>query len=318
MNIYDLVNEAEQRIRPYIYETPLEHSPYLSQVIDGEVHLKLESQQRSGSFKYRGITNKLLSLDETVLEKGVITASTGNHAGAFSMILSQLKRKGIIFLPENVSKAKVESLQHFDVELKFYGKDPIETELEAMRFAKENDLVYISPYNDPYILAGQGTVGVELGRQLEEINTVIIPIGGGGLISGIAGYFQGFNPKTEIAGCQPINSPVMYESIRAGKIIEMESLDTLSDGTAGGIEPGSITFDVCQDLVKDYILVSEEEIKQALKLIIEKHQMIVEGAACLSIASLLKEKHKFQGKRVVLIICGRKISLEKLQSVICN
>ncbi len=176
--------------------------------------------------------------------------------------------------------------------------------------------MYIPPYNDLKIIGGQATIGIELQKQIENINTVLVPVGGGGLISGIAAYLKSMDKNIEIVGCQPENSAVMYESINAGKIVEMESKPTLSDASAGGIEPGAITFDICKKYVDDFILVTEEEIKDGIKLFIEKHNLLIEGTGVLAAASFLKTIEKFKNKNVVLILSGARISLNQLKEVL--
>lgn len=308
--------EAEKRIRKHIRETPVEYSPYLSQAGNCEVYLKLENLQLSGSFKLRGCMNKLLSLNKKEKEKGVVTASTGNHGAAFAYAIKKLSLKGTIFLPKNASQTKIEALRYYSADLKFYGTDCVNTEDFARKTAEKNNLIFISPYNDPKIIGGQATVGIELQTQIKKIDAVFVPVGGGSLISGIAGFLKSINKNIEIIGCQPENSPVMYESIKAGKIIEMESKPTISDGSAGGIEQGAITFDICKNLVDDFVLVTEEEIKEAIKLFLEKHYMLIEGAAALSVASFVKVKERYKNKNVVLIISGAKISIDKLKEVL--
>jgi threonine dehydratase len=226
---------AEGRIRSRVRETPLELSPYLSAEADAEVYLKLESHQITGSFKLRGAMNKLLSLGKSERSRPVVTASSGNHAGAVAYTLSELGGTGIIYLPSTVSRAKVEALSPYGCELRYVGADSVEGELEAKRVAREEGLLYISPYSDPQIIGGQGTVAVEIERQLERFDAVFIPVGGGGLISGIAGYFKARRPSVRIVGCQPSASRVMYESIAAGRILDLPSEPTLADGTAGSI-----------------------------------------------------------------------------------
>ena len=308
--------EAEKRIRKHIRETPVEYSPYLSQLGNCKVYLKLENLQLSGSFKLRGCMNKLLYLNKKEKEKGVVTASTGNHGAAFAYTIKKLGLKGTIYLPENASQTKIEALRYYGIDLKFYGTDCVKTEDFARETAEKNNLIFISPYNDPKIIGGQATVGIELQTQIKKIDAVFIPVGGGSLISGIAGFLKSINKNIEIIGCQPENSPVMYESIKAGKIIEMESKPTISDGSAGGIEQGAITFDICKNLVDDFVLVTEEEIKEAIKLFLEKHYMLIEGAAALSVASFVKVKERYKNKKVVLIISGAKISIDKLKEVL--
>ncbi len=316
MNVHKEVLAAEKRIRPHIRKTYLEYSPYLSSRVDGRVYLKLECMQHSGSFKYRGALNKLLSLSPEHRQGPVITASSGNHGTAFAAILQKFGGKGVVYLPENASPAKVSNLRQYGVGLKFFGTDCIMSETLAKETANKNQQVFISPYNDPQIIGGQGTIAVELCDQLDTIDTVLVPVGGGGLISGIAGYLKTVNKNIHIIGCQPENSAVMYESIKAGKIIEMASKPTLADGTAGGIEPDSTTFDICQEAVNDYMLVSESDIRVAIMHIVEQHQMLIEGAAALPVACLLKDKDRFKGKHTVLIISGKKITLELIKEVL--
>lgn len=310
------VTEAEKRIRKYIRETPLEYSHFLSQKGDANVYLKLENFQVTGSFKIRGVLNKLLSLSEEEKRKKIITASSGNHGVAFAYATSELGLNGIIFLPENASPAKIKDIEQYNVELKFYGKDIVETEKFAREFAEKNGMIYVPPYNDPKIIGGQGTIGIELERELQGIDAVLIPVGGGGLISGIAGYLKSLNPNIKIIGVQPENSAVMYHSIKAGKILQMVSKPTLADGTAGGIEKNSITFNLCKKYVDDFILVSEKEIATAILLMLERHHMPVEGAAALSVAGYLKDPKRFKHKNVVLIISGCRISLNILISLL--
>ena len=189
-------------------------------------------------------------------------------------------------------------------------------ETHARKYASEKQITYISPYNDSQVAAGQGTIGIELSRQLDKIDVVFVSLGGGGLISGIAGYLKSINTDVQIIGCPPENSQVIIQSVKAGKILDLPSLPTLSDGTAGGLEPGAITFELCQALVDDYITVSEDEIKESLRLFMLIHHMMIEGAAAVAIASYLKMKEQFNGKNVVIIICGANISLEVLKNIL--
>jgi threonine dehydratase len=317
MDIKKEAHEAEKRIRTYIRETPVEYSPFFSQEGNCEVYLKLENLQLSGSFKLRGTMNKLLSLTKKEKEIELVTASSGNHGAAFAYALKKLGLKGTIYLPEIVAQTKLESLRHYSADLKLHGNDCIKAELFARDTAEKNNLIYISPYNDIKIIAGQATIGIELQSQIKKIDTVIVPVGGGGLISGIAGYLKSCYKNIEIIGCQPENSPVMYESIKAGRIIEMESKSSLADGVAGGIEQGTITLEFCKKYVDDFIMVTEEEIKEAIKLVLKNHYMLIEGAAALSVASFIKQKEKFNNKSVVLLISGAKIGLEQLKEILC-
>ena len=310
---------AEGRIRSHVRETPLELSPYLSAEADADVYLKLESQQITGSFKLRGAMNKFLSLSKGDRSRPVVTASSGNHAGAVAYALKELGGTGIIYLPSTVSRVKVEALEPYGpygVELRFVGSDSVEGELEAKRVSREEGLLYISPYSDPQVIGGQGTIAVEIERQLERFDAVFVPVGGGGLISGIAGYFKARSPSVRIVGCQPRASRVMYESLAAGRILDLPSERTLADGTAGGVDPDAITFAICQRDVDEMVLVSEDEIALAMRLAIEKHCMLIEGAAALSIASFRKMRPAYRGQTVVLVVSGKKVSLDTLKTLL--
>lgn len=316
------IREAYQRISPHIRQTPLEFSYALSQLSGAEVYLKLENLQITSSFKLRGALNKILSLTERERQQGIVTASTGNHGAAVAHGLLTQKIKGIIFLPENTARGKVDFLRQFQQELRFYGQDCMETEIHARRFASDHGMTWISPYNDKTIVAGQGTCALELDKQLKQDHHIDSPdqvmaaVGGGGLIAGIGAYFKDQNSRIQIIGSQPENSAVMYHSIKAGRILDMESKPTLADATAGGIEAGAITFPMCQQLVDHFILVSENEIADAIRLVLEKHFLLIEGGAALPVAALLKEKDRFKNQRVVLILSGAKIDTNTLKKVL--
>ena len=314
--VLQAILQAEQKIRPYIRKTPLEYSHHLSQLTKSQVFLKLENLQFTGSFKVRGAMNALLSLPEEQSTRGVVTASSGNHGVAVAFGLHTLKISGTIFLPENSSSAKVDAISNYGVDTRFWSTDCLETETYARSYAEQHGMHYISPYNNLHVVGGQGTIGVELCEQIKHIDVVLVAVGGGGMISGIAGYVKTLFPRAEVIGCSPMHSPVMAKSVQVGQILEMESLTTLSDGTAGGIEKDSITFPLCCELVDDYILVTEDEIRQAMRLFIETHHMLIEGAAGVPLAALLKMPQRFQGKIVVIVLCGANISLETLKSVI--
>lgn len=319
MDVKTEVLKAEKQIRRFIRETPLEYSPYLSRLADCHVYLKLENLQLTCSFKYRGAVNKILSLDAPERKKGVITSSSGNHGAAFTYAAKKLGCKATLYLPENISPAKLEPIRLYGGEdIVFYGTDVAETEKFARQAAEKSGCLYISAYNDPKIIGGQGTVAVELMRQMKNMDAVFVPIGGGGLMSGIAGYLKTAAPHVKIIGCQPENSPVMTESVKAGRIIEMVSKPTLADGSAGGIEPGSITFPLCREYVDEYVLVSEAQLEEALTLSLEKNHLLIEGAAALSLAAFLKTRELYKKNQVALIISGRKISLAALRKILCR
>src|SRR5579863_1692544 len=255
---------AEQRIRPHVRETPLERSPYLSQKGGAEVYLKLEHLQHTGSFKLRGAANKLLSLSSEQLSRGVIAASTGNHGMAVSYAASKLGARATIYMKEGTLPEKVELIRALGGATVFHGENPVHAESKAREVARQNGQVFISPYNDAQVVAGQGTLGVELERQLPQMDAVFISVGGGGLISGIASYLKAVNTRVKIVACWPENSRVMYECMKAGRVIDFPEKETLSDSTAGGVEEGAITLELCRSLIEDCILVAEDEIRAAM------------------------------------------------------
>lgn len=316
MDIVQNVLHASKRIRPYIRETIVEHSLVLSRIGGANVYCKLENLQHTGSFKARGAMNKLLSLTENELAKGVVTASTGNHGAAVARSVKALGTSGIVFVPEDASPSKVQAIERLGAEVRYHGRDCVESEVYARQVADQKEMAYVPPYNDPQVIGGQGTIGVELAHQLDRIDAVYVSLGGGGLISGIAAYLKSVRPGICIVGCSPENSQVMIQSVQAGEILDLPSLPTLSDGTAGGIEAGSVTFDLCRELVDAYVTVTEDEIKESLRLFMETHHMLIEGAAAVAIASYLKTRERFAGQNVVIVICGANISLKTLKEIL--
>ncbi len=309
---------AEQRIRPHVRETPLERSPYLSQKGGAEVYLKLEHLQHTGSFKLRGATNKLLSLSSEQISRGVIAASTGNHGMAVSYAASKLGARATIYMKEGTLPEKVELIRALGGATVFHGENPVHAESKAREVARQNGQVFISHYNDAQVVAGQGTLGVELERQLPQMDAVFISVGGGGLISGIASYLKAVNTRVKIVACWPENSRVMYECMKAGRVIEFPEKETLSDSTAGGVEEGAITLELCRSLIDDCILVAEDEIRAAMKLILDKERWAVEGAAALPVAAYLQQAKNYAGRRVAVLLCGRNIPLPRLREAIVS
>ena len=316
IDISRLVNEAHERIRPYLRQTILDHSPSYSLSSGANVYFKCENLQHTGSFKARGAMNKLLSLTAEERERGVVTASTGNHGAAVAFGLSHVEATGIVFVPENAEKSKTSNIEQLGAEVRYYGQDSAKTEVYARQYAAEEGMTYISPYNDPQIIGGQGTIGAELAEQLQTIDAVFVSVGGGGLISGIAGYLKRILPHVQVFGCSPVNSQVMIQSVQAGEILDLPSLPTLSDGTAGGVEAGSITFPLCQQWVDGYITVSEDEIRNSLREYMAAQHMLIEGSAAMAIAAFQKEQDSFMGKNVVIVLCGANIGLSTLKEIL--
>jgi threonine dehydratase len=316
VNLVDSIVEAEKRIQPHLRVTPLEYSYALTEMTGCEVYLKLENLQVTGSFKARGALNKVISLSGS--NAMIVTASTGNHGLGVANALAITKRDGIVFLPENVQSSKAEAIGMRGVKVEFYGQTCEETEQYVRSLATSSNFEYVSPYNDPEVISGQGTIGAELLRQLPDVDVVFVSVGGGGLIGGIAAYLKSRNPAIHVVGCLAENSPVMSACIRAGQIYEVPEKPTLSDGTAGGIEAGSITFPLCQAFVDEYVLTSEDEILAAMKLILVKHRQVIEGSAGVAVGALLKTTDRFKGKKVAVVLCGGNVGEAILKKVICS
>lgn len=306
---------AAQRIRGLVRETPLVYSATFSAGLSAQVYFKLENRQTTGSFKLRGATNRLMTLTEEQRSRGCVAASSGNHGAAVACAMQTLGVSGVIFVPEQTSNVKVEAIRAYGGEVVFFGTDGLDTEEHARAFADREGMVYLSPYNDPEVVAGQGTCGVEIVERLPDIDAVFVAVGGGGLIAGTGSVLKDYKPGIRVIGCQPAASPVMARSIDAGYIVEMRSESTLSDGTAGGIEAGAITFPLNQSIVDEFVLVDEEQIASAMRQFMQSEGDKIEGAAGVAVAAMLELGDSVSGQNVAVIICGGNISESKLELV---
>lgn len=314
-NLARMVQDAERRIRDYVIETPLEPVPELLPGHNGHIFFKLENLQQTGSFKLRGASNKILSLNREQAARGVIAASNGNHGLG---VAAASKRAGIaaeVYVSSHVSPLKAKRIEEYGVSIRRVGEDPLEAELAARSAAADQGKVFISPYNDLEVMAGQGTIAVELCRQQPRIDALFVAVGGGGLIGGIGAYMKRFFPQTEIVGCWPENSRVLYESIKAGRIIDVPEQPTLSESTAGGLEQGSVTLGVCRNVIDCSVMVSEGEILSAMRRVRDTKQWTIEGAAGVAVAAFLKEADRYQGKTVAVVICGGNLSAEVMRQL---
>ncbi|HEX9892832.1 MAG TPA: threonine/serine dehydratase [Gemmatimonadales bacterium] len=315
-NLDTEVTGADHRIRPYVRETALDYSPELSRAWGAEIFLKLENTQVTGSFKVRGAINRLLSTPISQRALGVVAASTGNHGAAVAYAMAKLNIPGTVYVPTNASPSKLNAIRAWGAEVRVHGEDGLESELEARRYSEAKGLIYLSPYNDPYVVAGQGTIGAELARQLDRVDVVCISVGGGGLIGGVAGFLKGIGRQVTVVGCSPEHSKVMYESVKAGQILELASEPTLSDGTAGGVEPGAITFPLCRALVDEWALLNETEIAEGIRLAIDHAHQLVEGSAGMALAAARRLAGKYARSNIVVVLCGGNISAETLKQVL--
>lgn len=316
--VADRAERIAPALRQHLALTPFVRYDAFGDDVGAEVLVKCEHQQRTGSFKARGAMAKVLNLTDAERAAGVVTASTGNHGLGVGNALATLGGHGIVYLPENAAPGKVAALKRFGLELRAEGNDTGVLELKARAYAAEHGLTYVPPYNDPEVVAGQGTVGVEIVEQLDgqQLDAVVVAVGGGGLISGVAAVLKKHLPNIKVYGAQPAADDAMAASVRAGEIVQVPAKQTLSDGTAGSVEPGSITFDLCRELVDDWVLVGEDAIRDALRLVIDTEHQLIEGSAALAFAAARERRTELAGQRVAVVSCGGNMSSRTLVSAL--
>jgi threonine dehydratase len=303
---------ARRRIRSHIYETPLLPSRRIGRETGSSLSFKAENFQLTGSFKIRGAASKMTSLG---LDREVITASSGNHGIASAQAATSIGQALTVVLPETVAKAKLERIRSYNVNVVLHGAESGLAELHAQEQAAARGLVYVSPYNDAEIVAGQGTIGLELIEQSEGIDNIFIAMGGG-LIGGIGAVLKSFSPGTRIYGVAAQNSAALAASMIAGRVVETQHHDTLADGVAGGMDGDSITLPLAVSVVDEVVTCTEGEIASALRDLAFKENQIVEGAAALALAGFLKVSDRCRGQRNVVVLCGANFDRDKIFSVL--
>lgn len=314
----DDIRAAAARIAGHARVTPCEKSYALSEMTGADVWLKYDSLQVTGSFKFRGALNTLLQLSDAEKKEGIITASSGNHGMAVSRASAIAEVPADIYLARSVSKAKLSSIKAYGGNPVFVDSDDAyQAEATAITTARETGKPYISPYNDARIIAGQGTCGLEISEQVPGADAVFVSVGGGGLIAGIGVALEACSPGTKLIGCWPEASITLKASMDAGEVVD-DPVDepTISDGTAGGVQPGTITLELCQRLVSSTALVSEKHIMEAMRLVAEHERHIVEGAAGVALAAYLDQADDWVGKKVVVLLCGRNVTFEKWKEAV--
>jgi threonine dehydratase len=311
-------SDARPRVEQFADRTPLRRSEWLSEAVSADVFIKLENLQLMGSFKIRGAANCLMQLRSRSSGAGVITASTGNHGAAVARIAHHLEMPCHVMVPEETSNIKASFVRRYGAELELYKGDALETEIAARNFAVERGLVYVSPYNDFDVIAGQGTIASEMIEQCERpLDSIFVSVGGGGLVAGIASVLDDVWPSTRVVGCSPAASPVMARSVQAGHVVDIPLKPTLSDGTAGGIEEDTITLEPCISLVDQWIEIDESEILHAMQGYIENEAQLIEGSAAVAVAGVLQTASAINGSSIGVVICGSNLSWDDLR-VIAN
>jgi threonine dehydratase len=312
------IQKAQKAIAKYAKHTPLCRSEFLSGLCKANVYLKLDNLQPTHSFKVRGVMNKLLNLTTEEKAKGVVTASAGNHGQAVAFGAKELGFSATVVVPTNTPKVKLEGIKRYGADLLLFGENYPEAEAEAKRLAAEQRRLYISPYNDELIVAGHGTAGLEILQEQPEIDIVVVPVGGGGLISGISIAIKNLKPNAQVIGVQSQAVPIMYESLKVGRIVPPHRHEptTVAEGLSGGIEKGSITFSIAREYVDKVMLVKEETIRKAVYLLCKNEGQVVEGSAVAGVAMLLENSNDFSGHSIALEVTGGNIDQSLLRTII--
>jgi threonine dehydratase len=308
------IYSAKRAIAPFIRRTPLIRSDPLSKASAAQVFLKLENLQETGSFKIRGASHRMSLLSQDERTRGVIAVSTGNHGRAVAHVAGQMGVRAVVCMSERVPMSKVEAIQRLGAEVVVRGQSFDEAEARSFDLEREEGLIRIEPFDDPSVIAGQGTIGLEILEDLPEVDAVVVPLSGGGLISGIALSLKTADPGIRVVGISMDRAPVMYRSLRAGRPVEMDELDTIADALAGGIGlDNRYTFRMVQRYVDDSLLVSDEEIAAAMVFALQQHHLVVEGGGAVGIAALLQGRVPALGGNVVVVISGGNVSVPVLR-----
>jgi len=309
------IQMAKDRISKFIKHTPLYYSAYFSKISKQHVYLKLENLQNTGAFKIRGASNFILQIEPSLGRKGVITASSGNHGKAVSYAASRVGYPAKVVVPTDVILSKAKAIKDYGAEIIYWKRFTKERDEKAQQLAQDNELTFIDSVDHPWIIEGQGTVGLEIIEDLPDVEAVLVPIGGGGLISGISLAIKEKNPQVKIYGVEPTGSNSMYLSLQAGKLTELKNIDTIADGLRS-TQPGDIAFTIVKKYVEDILLVTDEEIGIALKTLLKEDKLLVEPSGAVTLAALLAGKVPFKNNKVVAVISGGNVDIENIKKIL--
>jgi threonine dehydratase len=309
------IQAAKQRIQDFIYLSPAPHSDELSRMTGQQVFLKLDNLQRTGAFKERGALNKILTLSAGEKQRGVIAASAGNHAQAVAFHATERGIRSRIVMPLMTPLVKVSSTVNFGAEVVLHGANYDEACAEALRLSDAEGMTFLHPFDDDAVIAGQGTIGLELLEQVPNLEAVVVPIGGGGLIGGVACAIKESNPKIRVIGVQTERLPSMLRATEAGSAVTIPAQATIADGIAVR-RAGQRTLPLVQRYVDEIVTVDEEEIANAILLLLEREKTLAEGAGAVALASLLQHKTSLNGQRTAVLVCGGNIDVSLLAKII--
>ena len=310
------VQAARDRVAETTRQTPLEYSHTFSAMTGAEVHLKLELFQRTGSFKLRGATNRIATLSEAERENGVVTASAGNHAQGVALAATRIGVDSTIVMPEHAPISKVKATRSYGGSVVLYGEDYDAAAERAHEIERDEGRTYVHAFDDDYVMAGQGTIGLEIHDELPAVDTVVVPIGGGGLISGIATALDGLDPSIRVVGVQAEGASSVAESLAKGERVERDSVETIADGIATRTV-GERTFEIIQERVDEVVTVSDSEIAVALTTLLERSKTLAEGAGAVALAAVMEGKFDYEDSELIVpALCGGNIDLNTLTNVI--
>jgi threonine dehydratase len=310
LNLKDVL-QARQVVQSVVHQTPLDYSHTYSVMTGNEIFLKLENLQKTGSFKLRGAYNKLCSLSSEEKKRGVVTASAGNHAQGVAYSSKRAGIKSTVVMPQKAPLAKIEATQNYGAQVILYGNTFDEAQDYALKLQNQNGASFIHAFDDPFIIAGQGTVGLEILDQLPDVDSIVCPVGGGGLISGIALAVKEKHPHLKLYGVQAARCPSMLSSLVAKKPLKISAMETIADGIAVK-RPGKLTFEIISRYVDDLVTVSDEEIAQTMLYLLERSKQVVEGAGAAALASLLFGKFNLKKQKVAVLVSGGNVDLARL------
>jgi threonine dehydratase len=310
------VLEAEGRVRETARHTPLEYSNTFSDMTGAEVHLKMENLQRTGSFKIRGATNRIATLSGDEREAGVVTASAGNHAQGVALAASRAGVDATVVMPEDAPISKVKATRAYGARVVLHGRDYDEAEARAHEIEREEDRTYVHAFDDPDVMAGQGTIGLELLQDCATVETVVVPIGGGGLISGVATAIAGKRPDVRVVGVQAEGASSVLPSLQKGSVVTLDSAETIADGIATR-HVGELPFEVIRERVDEVVTVSDDEVAVAVTKLLERSKTLVEPAGAVSLAAVLAGAFDYDDEEVVVpALCGGNVDLNALTTIL--
>ena len=310
------INEAQKRIRDIVVETPLAYAPYLSEHAGCDVYLKKENLQITGAFKIRGAYNKIASLSDTERACGVIAASAGNHAQGVALSAAKFNTKALIVMPESTPLTKVNGVKHFGAEVLLHGANYDEAYLYAVSHAEKYSMTFVHPFEDSDVIAGQGTVALEILKECEEVDAVVIPVGGGGLIAGMSAAIKEINPAIEVIGVSASGAPAFKNSYTLKEAVDTTSVRTIADGIAVR-DTSSVTLEYALKNVDKIISVDDEEIASGILFLLERQKLVVEGAGAVGVAALLHNKlPELKDKKVAVVLSGGNMDVTLLSVII--